>query len=101
CKHKRPIVSTSWDAEEPMLLGSTEWAETHAAELKKKALVYINSDGNGRGFLRVEGSHSLGDYLAKGAADVVDPQTGVSADARRRARAMTTSGSAGANERAK
>jgi N-acetylated-alpha-linked acidic dipeptidase len=100
-KPKRTLVYLSWDGEEPMLLGSTEWAETHAADLKKKALVYINSDGNGRGFLRVEGSHSLENYVAKVAADVVDPQTGVSADARRRARAMTASGSAGANERAK
>ena len=37
-KPKRTLVYTSWDAEEPMLLGSTEWAETHADELKKKAL---------------------------------------------------------------
>ncbi|HEX3758751.1 MAG TPA: transferrin receptor-like dimerization domain-containing protein [Kofleriaceae bacterium] len=100
-KPKRTLVYLSWDGEEPMLLGSTEWAETHAAELKHKALVYINSDGNGRGFLHVEGSHSLESYVAKVAGDVVDPQTGVSVDARRRARAMTASGSAGANERLK
>ena len=47
---QRTIVYTSWDAEEPMLLGSTEWAETHASELKKKALLYVNSDTNERGF---------------------------------------------------
>ena len=98
---KRTLVYLSWDGEEPMLLGSTEWAETHAADLKKRALIYINSDSNGRGFLGVEGSHSLESYVAKVAADVVDPQTGVSVDARRRARAMTASGSAGASERAK
>ena len=56
---KRTVIYGSWDAEEPMLLGSTEWAETHEAELKQKGLVYVNSDGNGRGFLKVEGSHSL------------------------------------------
>jgi N-acetylated-alpha-linked acidic dipeptidase len=84
-----------------MLLGSTEWAETHAAELKKKGLVYINTDGNGRGFLRVEGSHSLEHYAARVATDVVDPETGVSVDARRRAIAMTAGGSVGANERTK
>jgi N-acetylated-alpha-linked acidic dipeptidase len=100
-KPRRTLVYLSWDGEEPMLLGSTEWAEAHAAELKKKALVYINSDSNGRGFLGVGGSHSLEDYVAKVAADVVDPESGVSVDARRRARAMTASGSAGANERAK
>jgi N-acetylated-alpha-linked acidic dipeptidase len=96
---KRTLVYLSWDGEEPMLLGSTEWAETHAADLKKKALLYINTDNNDRGFLRVEGSHSLEHYVAKVAGDVVDPQTGVSVDARRRARAMAASAAAGANER--
>jgi N-acetylated-alpha-linked acidic dipeptidase len=76
-KPKRTIVFTSWDAEEPMLLGSTEWAETHAEELKKKAVVYINSDSNGRGFLGVGGSHSLQHFVNLVAADVKDPQTGV------------------------
>jgi N-acetylated-alpha-linked acidic dipeptidase len=100
-KPKRTLVYLSWDGEEPMLLGSTEWAETHAAELKKKALVYINSDGNGRGFLGVGGSHSLESFVARVANDVVDPQTGVSVDARRRARVMTASASTGAGERVK
>ena len=98
---KRTLVYLSWDGEEPMLLGSTEWAETHGAELKTKGLVYINTDSNGRGFLDVEGSHSLEHYVAKVAADVVDPQTGVSVDARRRANVMTASAAAGASERAK
>jgi len=84
-KPKRTIVYTSWDAEEPMLLGSTEWAETHAAELKKKAVVYINSDSNGRGFLGVGGSHSLQHFVNQVAADVTDPQTGVSVRDRLRA----------------
>jgi N-acetylated-alpha-linked acidic dipeptidase len=100
-KPRRTLVYLSWDGEEPMLLGSTEWAETHAAELKRKGLVYINSDSNARGFLHIEGSHSLEDYVAKVATDVVDPQTRVSADGRRRAGAMIASGSAGASERAK
>ena len=84
-KPKRTIVYTSWDAEEPMLLGSTEWAETHAAELKAKALVYINSDSNSRGFLGVEGSHSLQHFVNEVSADVIDPQTGVSVRDRLRA----------------
>lgn len=84
-KPKRTIVYTSWDAEEPMLLGSTEWAETHAAELKKKALVYINSDSNSRGFLGVGGSHSLQHFVNEVSADVIDPQTGVSVRDRLRA----------------
>jgi len=98
---KRTLVYLSWDGEEPMLLGSTEWAETHAAELKKKCLVYINTDGNGRGFLGVDGSHSLQHFVASVASDIVDPQTGVSVDARRRADAMTTAAAGGASERAK
>lgn len=87
-KPKRTLVYLSWDAEEPMLLGSTEWVETHAEELKQHGLVYINTDGNGRGFLGVGGSHALQHMVAQVAADVTDPQTGVSVDARRRAGAM-------------
>jgi N-acetylated-alpha-linked acidic dipeptidase len=83
---KRTIVYASWDAEEPMLLGSTEWAEQHAAELKKKAVVYINSDSNGRGFLDVGGSHAFQHFVNQVAADVQDPQTGVSVGQRLRAR---------------
>jgi N-acetylated-alpha-linked acidic dipeptidase len=96
---KRTLVYLSWDGEEPMLLGSTEWAETHAAELKKKGLVYINTDGNGRGFLDVAGSHSLQSFVARVATDVIDPQTGVSVDTRRRAAAMTTGTAGGASDR--
>jgi len=98
---KRTLVYLSWDGEEPLLFGSTEWAETHAAELKTKGLVYVNTDGNSRGFLDVQGSHSLEHFVARVANDVVDPQTGVSVDARRRAGAMTAGQSAGASERAK
>src|SRR5262252_7815019 len=82
---KRTLVYLSWDAEEPMLLGSTEWAETHADELKQKGIVYVNSDGNGRGFMRVEGSHSLQHLVNAAAADVTDPETGASVAARTRA----------------
>lgn len=82
----RTIVYASWDAEEPMLLGSTEWAEQHAAELKAKAVIYINTDGNGRGFLSAEGSHDFQALVNGAAADVTDPETGVSVAARLRAR---------------
>jgi N-acetylated-alpha-linked acidic dipeptidase len=81
----RTIVYASWDGEEPGLLGSTEWAEQHAAELKQKALLYINTDSNGRGYLRGEGSHELQHYFNQAANDVVDPRTGVSAAQRGRA----------------
>jgi N-acetylated-alpha-linked acidic dipeptidase len=99
-KPKRTIVYASWDAEEPMLLGSTEWAETHAAELKKKALVYINSDSNSRGFLDVGGSHSLQHFVNQVAADVKDPQTGVSVGERARAGLAVQGEAPGATPRA-
>jgi N-acetylated-alpha-linked acidic dipeptidase len=73
----RTIVYASWDGEEPGLLGSTEWAETHAAELKSKAVIYINTDGNDRGFLSASASYSLGELIDQTGADVRDPETGV------------------------
>ncbi len=74
----RTLVYASWDGEEPALLGSTEWAETHAQELQSKAVVYINSDTNDRGFLFVEASYSLRSLVDQAAADVIDPETSVS-----------------------
>jgi N-acetylated-alpha-linked acidic dipeptidase len=82
---ERTLVYASWDGEEPGLLGSTEWAEQHAAELQKKAVLYLNSDSNTRGFLNPEGSHSLQHLLNDVASTVKDPETGVSAQARLRA----------------
>lgn len=82
----RTIVYTAWDAEEPLLLGSTEWAEHHGPELRKKAVVYLNSDSNGRGFLSAQGSHQYQRLVNAVANDVTDPQTGVSAGARLRAK---------------
>jgi N-acetylated-alpha-linked acidic dipeptidase len=83
---KRTLVYASWDAEEPMLLGSTEWTEAHANELKKKAVLYINSDTNGRGFLAVAGSHDFQHLVNEVAAQVIDPETGVSIGQRLRAK---------------
>jgi N-acetylated-alpha-linked acidic dipeptidase len=75
---KRTIIYAAWDGEEPGLLGSTEWAETHADELKAHAVAYLNSDTNGRGYLDVEGSHSLEKFMNGVAMDVQDPESGVS-----------------------
>lgn len=72
---KRTIVYAAWDGEEPGLLGSTEWVETHAAELREKAAVYINTDSNGRGFLGIGGSHTLEKFINETARDIPDPQT--------------------------
>jgi N-acetylated-alpha-linked acidic dipeptidase len=73
----RTIVYASWDGEEPGLLGSTEWAEAHAAELKDKAVLYINTDNNGRGYLYAGGNGELQRLMTQVASDVADPQTGV------------------------
>lgn len=77
-KPKRTIIFCVWDGEEEGLLGSTEWAEDHDAELRQKAAVYVNSDGNGRGFLQVEGSHSLENFINAVARDIPDPESQVS-----------------------
>ncbi len=71
---KRTIIYCIWDGEEEGLLGSTEWAEEHADELKQHAAVYINSDGNGRGYLQMSGSHSLEKFMNGVAKDVDDPE---------------------------
>ncbi|MDE3168491.1 MAG: M28 family peptidase [Acidobacteriota bacterium] len=84
-KPKRTIVYCAWDGEEPGLLGSTEWAEAHAAELQRKAAVYINSDGNGRGLLQAEGSHTLETFVNTVARDIQDPEANVSVWQRLRA----------------
>ena len=78
-KPKRTILFCVWDGEEPGLLGSTEWAETHLEELKAKAVAYINSDVNGRGFLSLEGSHTLENFTNEVAKDIEDPETKLSA----------------------
>jgi N-acetylated-alpha-linked acidic dipeptidase len=83
---RRTLVYASWDGEEPGLLGSTEWAEAHAQELRTHAVLYVNSDETSRGFLHAGGSHSLQRLLNQVAADVPDPQTKVSVLARLRAR---------------
>jgi N-acetylated-alpha-linked acidic dipeptidase len=75
---KRTIVYIAWDGEEQGLLGSTEWVEHHDEELRFKAAVYINTDGNGRGFLNAGGSHSLERFINDVARDIEDPDTKLS-----------------------
>jgi N-acetylated-alpha-linked acidic dipeptidase len=87
-KPKRTLVYAAWDGEELGLMGSTEWVETHAAELSKKGIVYLNTDGNGRGFLEAGGSHSLETLVDEVARDVLDPEKKVNVYERQRARRL-------------
>jgi N-acetylated-alpha-linked acidic dipeptidase len=89
-KPKRTIVYTAWDAEEEGLMGSTEWVETHGDELAKKAVVYINSDSNGRGYLSMDGSHTLEKFINDVARDIPDPESKVSAWKRLQAYTIST-----------
>ncbi|MEO8725508.1 MAG: transferrin receptor-like dimerization domain-containing protein, partial [Acidobacteriaceae bacterium] len=88
-KPRRTIIYTAWDGEEPMLLGSTEWGEQHADELKQHGAIYINSDGNGRGFLGAEGSHSLESLVNATARDITDPEKNIPVWKRMQAAALT------------
>jgi len=76
-KPKRTIIYCAWDGEEPGLLGSTEWAEEHDAELKQHAVAYINTDSNGRGYLFVEGSHTLEHFINGVSRDIDDPEKNI------------------------
>ncbi|MBV8517929.1 MAG: M28 family metallopeptidase [Acidobacteria bacterium] len=92
---RRTMIYCAWDGEEPGLLGSTEWVETHADELRQHAVAYINSDSNGRGFFFAGGSHSLERLVNEAARDVVDPERKVSMLERRRAADLAFANSAG------
>jgi N-acetylated-alpha-linked acidic dipeptidase len=87
---KRTIVYAAWDGEEQGLLGSTEWVEDHEQELRDKAAVYINTDGNGRGFLNAGGSHALEGFINNVARDIDDPETKESVWKRMQARALVS-----------
>ena len=87
-KPRRTIIYCAWDGEEPGLLGSTEWVETHAKELSDHAVFYVNSDNTDRGFLQMEGSHSVEHLLNTVAAEVPDPETKYSVLERARLQAI-------------
>ncbi len=91
-KPKRTLVYCAWDAEEPGLIGSTEWVEDHKKEIQQKVVAYINTDGNGRGFFGAGGSHSLQAMVGEVAGTVTDPQRGVSIKERRNAADMVNGG---------
>jgi len=89
-KPKRTIIFCAWDGEEPGLLGSTEWCEAHADELVAHAALYVNSDSNGRGFLGVEGSHSLEKFVNSVARDIIDPEKNIPVANRLKAQLLTS-----------
>lgn len=97
-KPKRTLVYCAWDAEEPGLLGSTEWVEHHADEIQQKIVTYINSDSNGRGFLYAEGSHTLEPLINDVARSIQDPQTGITLYERRKSLDAVRAGSAKAKK---
>ncbi len=81
----RTIIYAAWDAEEPGLIGSTEWAEHHAAELKEHTVAYLNTDGSARGFISIGGSHVLERFFNQIIEEVDDPVFSVTLKERRRA----------------
>ncbi|MFQ5631136.1 MAG: transferrin receptor-like dimerization domain-containing protein, partial [bacterium] len=96
---KRTMFFIGWDAEEQGLIGSTEWVEAHAEELQQNAAMYINTDSNGRGFLRIAGSHILEKFINGVAHEVEDPQTQLSVWKRAQLRSIANAGSAQARAR--
>ncbi len=72
-KPKRTVVLAIWDGEEFGLVGSTEWAEKHAAALKRNAVVYLNSDMNGSGGFSAGGAHSLEKFIEEVLRDIPAP----------------------------
>ncbi len=98
-KPKRTIIYCAWDAEEPGLIGSTEWVETHADELRAHAVTYINTDSNNRGYLNVSGSHSLEPFMNQVARDISDPEKNISVWQRRQLRRIAAANSGEERER--
>ncbi|MDX6501241.1 MAG: N-acetylated-alpha-linked acidic dipeptidase [Blastocatellia bacterium] len=78
-KPRRSIILGSWDAEEQGLIGSTEWAEENAAELKEKAVAYLNVDVavSGPNF-SASSVPSMWKLIWSAAQDVRDPKSGKS-----------------------
>jgi len=78
-KPRRTIILCSWDAEEYGLIGSTEWAEEMADELRQKAVAYLNLDAavSGPNF-GASSVPSLWKLIRGAARDVKDPKTGKS-----------------------
>lgn len=95
---KRTLIYAGWDAEEPGLLGSTEWVEHNLKDIKENMVVYINTDGTGVGYLSMGGSHSLEKFINEVIQDVKDPVHDVSLDSRLRSRMRVREYNVGSSE---
>ena len=84
----RTIMYAAWDGEEPGLIGSTEWVEDNADALRKNAVAYINTDGSGRGFIGIGGSHVLEPFFNQIITEINDPFLDITLQDRARARLM-------------
>jgi N-acetylated-alpha-linked acidic dipeptidase len=85
---KRTIIYCAWDGEEPGLLGSVEWVETHRDDLQKHAVLYLNTDGNERGFFGAGGTQDLQPFISGVARDINDPEKNISVFQRSHLRAI-------------
>ena len=85
---KRTIIYCAWDGEEPGLLGSVEWVETHVEDLRKHAVTYVNSDSSSRGYLYVGGTQDLQAVVGAVAHDITDPEKNISVFERAHLRAI-------------
>src|SRR3989441_7802002 len=100
-KPRRTIIYAGWDGEEPALIGSTEWVETHADELAHKAVAYLITDSNGRGYLSMAGSHILEQFINDVARDIDDPETKLTVWKRSQLRAIADARSPEARDSAR
>ena len=76
---KRSIMIGHWDAEEFMLIGSSEWVEHLEEELMAKSVLYLNADMSVTGpNFRASSSPSLKKPITQAAKSVRHPDTGSS-----------------------
>jgi N-acetylated-alpha-linked acidic dipeptidase len=90
----RTIIFCAWDGEEPGLLGSVEWVETHVEELRRHAVAYLNSDTNERGFMLPGGTQDLETLISGVARAIEDPETHMSVYQRSHLYSIAHAGSA-------
>ena len=78
---RRSIVFGSWGGEDFFLLGSTEWGEQFASELKENLVVYINRESYTAGNWSASGNHSLERFVIETSRDAPHPESATLFDA--------------------